>query len=92
MASGSRGLYGQAVLKPVEGGVSRGTGFVMGPFLEGNLVLEKERKSAAVVKRDAQVSAQKQRLLYHQYSITLLSSTETCAAQNGFDLCCITFT
>lgn len=56
MASGSRGLCGQAVLKPVEEGPSRETGFVLGPFLEGNLVLENEKRSVAVMKRDAQVS------------------------------------
>lgn len=56
MASGSRGLCGQAVLKPVEGGASRETGFVMGPFLEGSPVLENEKRSGVVMKRDAQVS------------------------------------
>lgn len=59
MANGNRGLYGQAVLKPVEGGLSRETGFVMGPFLEGNFVLENEQKSMVVMRRDAQVSDQK---------------------------------
>lgn len=54
MASGSRGLYGLAVLRPVEGGASRETEFVMGPFLEGSLALENKRRSGDVVKRDVQ--------------------------------------
>lgn len=54
MASGRPGPCGRVVLKPAEGGVSRETGFVMGPFLEGSLVLESGKRSAAVTKRDAQ--------------------------------------
>lgn len=54
MASGSPGPCGRDVLKPVEGGINRETGFAMGPFLEGSLVLENEKRSAAVTKRDAQ--------------------------------------
>ena len=65
MASGSHGLYGQAVLKPVEGGASRETGFVMGPFSEGSHVLEKEKRSGAVMKRDVQVSGWEHRLHCH---------------------------
>lgn len=56
MASGSRGLCGQAVLKPVAGGVSRETGFVTDPFLEGSPVLENQKRCGPVVRRDAQVS------------------------------------
>lgn len=63
MASGSRGLCGRAVLKRAEGGVSRETGFVMGPFLRASLVLENGRRSGAVTKRDVQVSAWKTMLL-----------------------------
>lgn len=69
MASGSRGLCGRAVLKPVEGGASRETGFVMGPFLKGSLVLENEKRSGAVMKRDAQVSGWEHVLLCQQYFI-----------------------
>lgn len=69
MASGSHGLYGQAVLKPVEGGASRETGFVMGPFLEGSRVLENEKRSGAVMKRDVQVSGWEHRLHCHEYLI-----------------------
>lgn len=56
MAGGSRGLCGQAVPKRVVVGVSKGTDFVMGPFLEGIRVLETERRCGAAVRRDAQVS------------------------------------
>ena len=66
MASGSCGLCGRAVLKPAEGGASRETGFVTVPFLEGSLVLEMERRSGTVMKRDVQVCAWKQRLSYQQ--------------------------
>lgn len=69
MVSGSRGLCGRAVLKPVEGGASRETGFVMGPFLEGSLVLENEKRSGAVTKKDAQVSGWEHRLLCQQHFI-----------------------
>lgn len=58
MGSGSRGPCGQVALKPVEEAASRGTGFVMGPFLEGRPVLESEKRSAAVMKRDVQVCGQ----------------------------------
>ncbi len=51
MGSGSRGLCGRAVLKPVEGGASRGTGFVMGPSSEVSPVLENERRSGAVMSK-----------------------------------------
>lgn len=56
MGNGSHGLCGRAVPKPVEGGTSRGTGFVMGPFLRGSLVPERERRSDGAMKRDVQVS------------------------------------
>lgn len=69
MASGSRGLCGQAVLKPVEGGASRETGFVMGPFLEGNPVLENEKRSGNVMRRDAQVSGWEHSSLCQQFFI-----------------------
>ena len=69
MASGSRGLYGLAVLRPVEGGASRETEFVMGPFLEGSLALENKRRSGDVVKRDVQVSEWEHKLLYQQFYI-----------------------
>lgn len=69
MASGSRGLYGQAVLKRVEGGASRETEFVMGPFLEGSFAPENEKRSGAVVRRDVQVSEWEHRLNYQQYYI-----------------------
>lgn len=66
MASGRPGPCGRVVLKPAEGGVSRETGFVMGPFLEGSLVLESGKRSAAVTKRDAQVSGWAQFAPLHQ--------------------------
>lgn len=66
MASGSHGLYGRAVLRPVEGEASRETEFVMGPFLEGSLVLENEKRSGAVMKRDAQVREWEHKSLYQQ--------------------------
>lgn len=69
MESGSPGLYGQAALKPVEGGASKETEFVMGPFLEGRLALESEKRSGAVVRRDVQVSEREHRLLCQQYYI-----------------------
>lgn len=56
MAGGSNGLCGQAVPKRAVVGVSKGTDFVMGPFLEGVRVLETGRSCGAAVRRDAQVS------------------------------------
>lgn len=56
MAGGSNGLCGQAVPKHAVVGVSKGTDFVMGPFLEGSRVLVTERRCGAAVRRDAQVS------------------------------------
>lgn len=69
MASGSHGLCGQAVLKPVAGVVSRETGFVMDPFLEGSPVLENKKRCGAVMRRDAQVSGWEHSLLCQQYFI-----------------------
>lgn len=57
MGSGSHGLCGPLALKPVVGVASRGTGFVMGPFLKGSPVLESRKRSGAVMKRDVQVSS-----------------------------------
>lgn len=59
MASGSRGLCGQAALKPAAGGASRETEFAMGPFLEGSYVLVNEKRSDDVMRRGALVSALK---------------------------------
>lgn len=53
----------------MEGGASRETGFAMGPFLEGSLVLENEKRSGAVMKKDAQVSGWEPGLLCQQYFI-----------------------
>ena len=40
----------------MEGGASTEPGIVMGPFLKDSRVLENEKRSGAVMKRDAQVS------------------------------------
>lgn len=80
MASGSRGLCGRAVLKPVEGGASRETGFVMGPFLGGSLALGNERRSDAAMKRDAQVSAWRQIV----FSAKLHQGQKTVLRRNDF--------
>lgn len=56
MAGGSHGLCGRAAPKPAAVGVSRGTGFVMGPFSEDSRVPGSERRCGAAARRGAQVS------------------------------------
>lgn len=56
MESGNHGPCGMVALKPVAGGGSRETGCAMDPSLEENIVLEKEKRSVIVTKRDVQVS------------------------------------
>lgn len=92
MAGGSHGLCGQAVLKPVVGGASRGTGFVMGPFLGGSPVLEIEKRCDAAMRRDAQVSRWERGQLYPQYFtiyVTLFSKAYFLSVLSSalWDLC-----
>lgn len=56
MGGGSHGLYGQGVPRLVAVVDSRGTEFVMGPFLGGSLALVNEKRSDTVMKKDAQVN------------------------------------